>query len=184
MTTPCQPSYSLRSRRLLLLPLLLTLLACSAVQIPYKAYVGAERPATALALVRGDFFYRKDFLNSYVDAVRFQRVDDQVIENSRAWGEVQMMPGARELEVYYSWDMGARIGLAPAMVSYASSREAISRTLRFNVEAGRQYAVKAQPVFNGNPGDIGSLVHVDFWVEDDRGRVVLSREEGRYKPAQ
>ena len=184
MTTPCRLSFASGSRRLLLLPLLLALLACSSVQLPYKAYRGDERPATALALVRGDFFYRKDFLNSYVDAVRVQRVDDHIIENSRAWGEVQMMPGDRELEVYYSWDMGARIGLAPALVSYASSREAISRTLRFNVEAGRQYAVKAEPVFNGNPGDIGSLVHVDFWVEDDRGRVVLSREEGRYKPAQ
>jgi len=175
---------SLALRRLLLLPLLAMLVACTAAQLPYKAYGGNDRPASALALVRGDFFYRKDFLNSYVDAVRFQRVDDHVIENSRAWGEVLLMPGARELEVYYSWDMGARIGLAPALVSYASSREAISRTLRLNVEAGKQYAVKAEPVFNGNPGDIGSLVHVDFWVEDASGRVVLSREEGRYKPAQ
>lgn len=183
MTTPCRPSYSLRSRRLLLLPLLLTLLACTAVQIPYKAYVGAERPATALALVRGDFFYRKDFLNSYVDAVRFQRVDDQVIENSRAWGEVQMMPGARELEVYYSWDMGARIGLAPALVSYAAHRDSVSRTLSLKAEAGRTYSVKAEPVFNGNPSDITALAYVDFWVEDDRGRVVLSKEEGRYRPA-
>ena len=184
MTISCRLFRSRRLRRLLLLPALLALLACSSVQLPYKAYRGDERPATALALVRGDFFYRKDFLNSYVDAVRFQRVDDHVIENSRAWGEVQMMPGDRELEVYYSWDMGARIGLAPAMVSYASSREAISRTLRFKAEAGKRYAVKAEPVFNGNPGDIGSLVHVDFWVEDDTGRVVLSREEGRYKPPQ
>lgn len=170
------------TRRLVLLPLLGLLLACSATQPPYKAYDGAERPATALALVRGDFYYRKDFLNSYVDAVRFQRVDDHVIENSRAFEEVLLAPGTRELEVYYSWDMGARIGLAPALVSYASSREAISRTLRLTLEAGRQYAVKAEPVFDGNPGDIGSLQHVDFWVEDDRGRVILSREEGRYRP--
>lgn len=172
------------AHRLLFLPLLAMLLACTTIHQPYKAYAGAERPAAALALVRGDFFYRKDFLNSYVDAVRFQRVDEHIIENIRAWEEVLLVPGTRELEVYYSWDMGARIGLAPALVSYASSREAISRTLRFNVEAGRQYAVKAEPVFNGNPGDIGSLVHVDFWVEDDRGRIVLSREQGRYKPAQ
>lgn len=171
-------------RRLLLLSLLAILTACSSSQLPYKAYAGAERPGSSLALVRGDFFYRKDFLNSYVDAVRFQRVDDHVVENSRAWNEVLLVPGARELEVYYSWDMGARIGLAPALVSYASSREAVSRTLRLNVEAGKQYAVKAEPVFNGNPGDIGSLVYVDFWVEDGSGRVVVSREEGRYKPAQ
>lgn len=169
--------------RLLLLPLLALLLSCTSAQLPYKAYAGDERPASALALVRGDFFYRKDFLNSYVDAVRFQRVDEHVIENSRAWEEILLVPGTRELEVYYSWDMGARIGLAPALVSYASSREAISRTLRLNVEAGQQYAVKAEPVFNGNPGDISSLEYVDFWVEDASGRVVLSREEGRYRPA-
>lgn len=174
--------FFLATRRLLLLPLLCLLLACSSTQAPYKAYEGAERPATALALVRGDFYYRKDFLNSYVDAVRFQRVDNQLIENSRAFSEVLLAPGTRELEVYYSWDMGARIGLAPALVSYASSRQAISRTLRVTLEAGRQYQVKAEPVFNGNPGDIGSLQHVDFWVEDDRGRVILSREEGRYRP--
>ncbi len=170
------------TRWLLLPPLLALLLGCSASQPPYKAYEGAERPAAALALVRGDFYYRKDFLNSYVDAVRFQRVDNLVIENSRAFEQVLLAPGTREVEVYYSWDMGARIGLAPALVSYASSREAISRTLRLTVEAGRQYAVKAEPVFDGNPGDIGSLQHVDFWVEDDRGRVILSREEGRYRP--
>lgn len=180
MTASCQIA---PLRRLLLWPLLVVLFSCSSSQVPYKGYAGDERPASALALVRGDFFYRKDFLNSYVDAVRFQRVDNHVIENSRAWAEVLLAPGARELEVYYSWDMGARIGLAPALVSYASSREAISRTLHLNVEAGRRYAVKAEPVFNGNPGVIGSLVHVDFWVEDDAGRVVLSREEGRYKPA-
>lgn len=169
-------------RHLLWLTLSGMLLACSGTQPPYKAYEGAERPVTALALVRGDFYLRKDFLNSYVDAVRFQRVDNHIIENSRAFEEVLLVPGTRELEVYYSWDMGARIGLAPALVSYASSREAISRTLRLTLEAGRQYAVKAEPVFDGNPGDIGSLQHVDFWVEDDQGRVILSREQGRYRP--
>ncbi len=157
---------------------------CTSVEMPYKAYAGEPRPASELALVMGDFYYRKDWLNSYVDAVRFFKVDGREIENSRAWEQILLTPGVRELEVYYSWDMGARIGLAPALVSYASNRESISRTLRIQAEAGKTYSVKAEPVFNGDPSDIGSLAHVDFWVEDSEGRVVLSREEGRFRPAQ
>jgi len=158
--------------------------ACAIIDTPYRAYDGAELPLSQLALVKGDFYYRKDWLNSYVDAVRFQRVDDHPIENSRAWDEVVMQPGLRELEVYYSWDMGARIGLAPALASYASSRETVSRTLQFRVEPGKVYSVKAEPVFSGNPGDIASLDYVDFWVEDSEGLVVLSREEGRFQSDQ
>ncbi|MDP1930896.1 MAG: hypothetical protein Q8L60_05520 [Gammaproteobacteria bacterium] len=157
---------------------------CTTVETPYKAYAGEPRPASELALVMGDIYYRQDWLNSYVDAVRFFKVDGQEIENSRAWEQILLSPGMRELEVYYSWDMGARIGLAPALVSYASNRESISRTLRIHAEAGKTYSVKAEPVFNGDPSDIGSLAHVDFWVEDSEGRVVLSKEEGRFRPAQ
>ncbi len=157
--------------------------SCTVIEQPYRAYDGEERPREALATVRGDYYYRRDWLNSYVDAVRFQRVDNHTIENSRAWDEVLMQPGQRELEVYYHWDMGARMGLAPAIASYASSREAVSRVLHFNAQPGTTYFVKAVPVFAGSPGDIGSLQYVDFWIEDSDGRVVLSREEGRYKPA-
>ncbi|MDO9319693.1 MAG: hypothetical protein Q7V56_16055 [Gammaproteobacteria bacterium] len=156
---------------------------CALTMPPYKAYRGEARPATELALVKGDYFYRQDWLNSYADAVRFLSVDGREVENSRAHEEILLSPGQRELEVYYSWDMGARIGLAPALVSYAAHRDSVSRTLSLNAEAGRTYSVKAEPVFNGNPSDITALAYVDFWVEDDRGRVVLSKEEGRYRPA-
>lgn len=170
-------------RKFFLLFGFLLLTQCASIEVPYKAYSGEPRPASELALISGDFYYRKDWLNSYVDAVRFLRVDGRQIENSRAWEQILLTPGERELEVYYSWDMGARIGLAPALVSYASSRETISRTLRLRTEAGKSYSVKAEPVFNGDPSDIGSLSHVDFWIEDGDGRVVLSREEGRFRPA-
>lgn len=163
----------------LLLSLLLS--ACTVIETPYRAYEGEERPLAELALVRGDYYLRKDWLNSYVDAVRFQRVDDRIIENSRAWDEVLLQPGERELEVYYYWDMGARMGLAPALASYASSRETMSRTLRLNVEPGKVYSVKAEPSFSGSPGDITTLDHVDFWVEDSEGHVVLSRTEGAFQ---
>ncbi len=156
---------------------------CTSTALPYNSYRGEVRPATELALVKGDNFYRQDWLNSYADAVRFLSVDGREVENSRAHKEIFLIPGQRELEVYYSWDMGARIGLAPALVSYAAHRDSISRTLRLNAEAGRTYSVKAEPVFNGDPSDITALAYVDFWVEDDRGRVVLSKEEGRYRPA-
>ena len=171
-------------RALLLLFGTMLLTQCASVEVPYKAYAGESRPASELALFSGDFYYRKDWLNSYVDAVRFFKVDGHEIVNSRAWEQILLSPGARELEVYYSWDMGARIGLAPALVSYASNRESISRTLRIEAEAGKTYSVKAEPVFNGDPSDIGSLAHVDFWIEDSDGRVVLSKEEGSFRPTQ
>ncbi|MGH8463214.1 MAG: hypothetical protein ACRER5_03645 [Pseudomonas sp.] len=163
--------------------LILLLASCSSVQVPYKAYRGEARPMAEVARVKGDVFYRQDWLNSYVDAVRFYQVDGRQIENSRAYQEILLLPGMREIDVYYSWDMGARIGLAPALVSYAANRDATSRTLRLQIQAGRTYSVKAEPVFNGPPGDIDSLAYVDFWVEDDTGRIVLSREEGRASPS-
>lgn len=158
------------------------LASCVAIEMPYRAYDGEERPTSELALVRGDYYYRKDWLNSYVDAVRFQRVDKHVIENSRAWDEVLMNPGEREVEVYYYWDMGARMGLAPAIASYASSRETVSRTLKFNAEPGKTYRIKAAPKLSGSPGDITSLDYVDFWVEDSDGHIILSKAEGRFQP--
>lgn len=181
--SPSPRAALVRARLMLVLLLAVILNACSVIDTPYRAYDGGEKPRSQLALVQGDFYYRKDWLNSYVDAVRVQRVDDHYIANSRAWDQVLMQPGMRELEVYYSWDMGARMGLAPALASYASSRESVSRTLQFWADPGKTYSVKAEPVFTGNQGDISSLDHVDFWVEDAEGRVVLSREEGRFQSA-
>lgn len=159
----------------------LMLASCVVIETPYRAYEGEERPQSELALVRGDYYYRKDWLNSYVDAVRFQRVDGHSIENSRAWDEVLMSPGEREVEVYYYWDMGARMGLAPALANYASSRDTVSRTLKFNAEPGKIYRVKAAPKLSGSPGDITSLDYVDFWIEDSEGHIVLSRAQGRFQ---
>lgn len=170
-------------RAVLLVCSLAILSCCTSTEPPYKAYGGESRPSTELALVKGDYFYRQDWLNSYADAVRFLSVDGREVMNSRAHKEILLSPGQRELEVYYSWDMGARVGLAPALVSYAAHRDSVSRKLSLNAEAGRTYSVKAEPVFNGNPSDIMALAYVDFWVEDDRGRIVLSKEEGRYRPA-
>jgi len=171
-----------RARALIGLLMLVMLSACSTYSPPYKAYTGMDRPSTELALVRGDFYFRKDWLNSYIDVVRVQRVDNLRIENSRAGAEVQLLPGMRELEVYYAWDMGARVGLATALVNYASSRESVSRILRFQVEPGKEYAIKAEPIFNGGPGGLASLLEIDFWIEDGDGLVVLSREQGRFQP--
>lgn len=184
-TPICSPQTRGRKvcRTIAIIAAFVVLTSCVVVETPYRAYEGDERPASELALVRGDYFYRKDWLNSYVDAVRFQSVDGHVIENSRAWEEVLVSPGELEVEVYYYWDMGARMGLAPAIANYASSRETVSRTLTFNAERGKVYKVKAAPKLSGSPGDITSLDYVDFWVEDSEGRIVLSRAEGRFQAA-
>lgn len=161
----------------LTLLLVLGLQSCTTVREPLKAYAGDPLPASELALVSGDVFYRKDWLNSYVDAVRFIRVDENEIDNNRAYDELYLEPGSREIEVYYSWGMGARIGLAPAMVNYAASREAISQVLQLEAEAGQHYFVRMRPVFSGQGTDINSLDYVEFWVEDASGRVVSRPEE-------
>lgn len=134
--------------------------ACASVREPFKAYAGDMLPPSEVALVSGDVFYRRDWLNSYVDTVRFLRIDGQTIDNSRAHNEVYLAPGERELEVYYSWDMGTRIGLAPAMVSYAESHELISGVLHLEVRAGERYIVKMKPVFSGEATDIIGRAHV------------------------
>jgi hypothetical protein len=161
---------------LLSVALLSLLQACASVREPFKAYAGDILPESELALVSGDVFYRKDWLNSYVDTVRFLRVDGQEIDNSRAYDEIHLAPGDRELEVYYSWDMGTRIGLAPAMVSYAETHDLISGVLHLEVRAGEKYTVKMKPVFSGQATDIRALNYVDFWVEDATGRIVSRTE--------
>ncbi|MDX1492311.1 MAG: hypothetical protein R3332_13600 [Pseudohongiellaceae bacterium] len=139
---------------------------------PFKAYGGEPRPAQELALVSGDVYYRKDWLSSYADTVRFIRVDGHSINNSRAYDEVYIAPGERELEVYYSWDMGARMGLAPALASYSSSQTLISEVLKLEAKAGAHYTVRMRPVFSGQAKDISSLNHVEFWIENEAGEVV------------
>jgi hypothetical protein len=44
------------------------------------------------------------------------------------------------------------------------------------------YSVKAKPFFTGDDEDITSLSHVDFWIEDQNGIVIVSKEAGRYQP--
>ena len=168
------------TRKTTLLTLLLTLAGCVSTPGPYKAYEGAEMRPAQLALVTGESYVRRDILNVYVDRIRFMSVDGRPIENSERFNEIQLAPGYHDVTVYYSWDMGVQRGLAPALVNYAANRESIRRTLRLHAEAGKTYIVKGDAVFVSERREIVSLSHVDFWIEDDSGRVVVSRDEGRY----
>lgn len=161
--------------------LLLVLWGCSNNGI-YRAYQGEIQNESQLAIVSGAKFLRLDWLNRYVDAVRFLQVDDQTIDNAEAYDSIEIEPGLHDFWVYFSWDLGNERGLAPALVDYAESRPTISRHLSFNVEAGNTYTVQAEAVFNSDREDITELSHVDYWVVDQRGTLVVSREEGRYVP--
>lgn len=167
-----------------LLVLILPLLAaCVAPQSPYKAYVGEERSSAQLALLKGAFYSRRDWLNRYVDTIRFLSVDGQQIENSGRFDEILVTPGAHEITVYFSWDTGSQRGLAPALVDYASTKGTLSRTFTVNVNAGQLYHVRGNPIFvEDKSRDITGLTHVDFWVEDEYGNMVVSKEQGRYIP--
>ncbi len=148
----------------------------------YQVYEGEPRPLPEVAVVDGAQFLRQDWLNRYVDAVRFARVDGVPIENSSLHSRVEVEPGVRDFTVYFSWDMGSARGLTAALIDFATTRETVSRTLRFEVRSGRRYIVRAQPVFGDGREDIITLRHVDFWVEDSEGNEILSREAGRYVP--
>lgn len=150
----------------------------------YKAYLGDPRQDLQLAMVEGASFRRTEYINSYLDTVRFMTVDEIPVSNSNQYEAIQITPGYHELRVYFSWDMGNQRGLAPAMVDYARTRDHISRTLRFNARAGERYIVRAEPTFSAPKHNITTLSHVDFWVVDQAGNEIVSREDGRYISAQ
>ncbi len=148
----------------------------------YQAYSGVRLSDMQVATVEGAQFLRQDWLNRYVDAVRFSQVDDLTIDNSVLYNRLEITPGYHDITVYFYWDMGSARGLAPALVNYAASREPLSRTLHFNARAGERYRVMAEPFFSSDRQDITTLTHVNFWVEDSAGNAIVSRGEGRYDP--
>lgn len=177
---------NVRSLRSLTFPWLLLvglLTGCAHVSDAFKAYEGEPLAPKELATVVGDGYVRRDFLNRFVDRVRFFAVNGRPIENSERFNAIQLTPGVHDITVYFSWDTGSLRGLAPAMVDYAASRPTISRTLNLPAFPGRTYHVRAEPVFGNQRQDITTLEYVDFWVVDDRGRTVVSREAGRYVAA-
>lgn len=165
-----------------LLALLLALLpaACNTVAGAYQAYAGPALQPGELARVEGARFLRTDWINRLTDSIRFMSVDGRPVESPERYSAIDLMPGVHDITVYFSWDMGSQRGLAPALVTYAASRDTINRTLRVNVEAGKTYIVRGDPVFSSPVQDITSLSYVDFWVEDEEGNIVVTREQGAY----
>ncbi len=170
------------ARKTVLISTLLLFLAACAAPAPYKAYFGDPRQDMQLATVQGGSFIRTELLNRYLDTIRFIEVDDIPVTNSDQYRAIQIAPGFHDIRVYFYWDLGSLRGLAPAMVDYSRTRDTISRTLRFNARAGENYTVMATPHFNDARHDITTLTHVDFWVEDEEGHEIVSKEDGRYKP--
>lgn len=168
-------------KKLLFSLLLFSLVACTA-PAPYKAYFGDPRADMQLSTIEGGSFVRTDLLNRYMDTIRFIEVDDFPVINSDQHRSIQTAPGYHDVKVYFYWDLGGQRGLAPAMVDYARARDNISRTLHFNARAGETYKVLANPVFDGDRHDITTLSHVDFWLEDEDGNEIVSKEAGRYNP--
>lgn len=89
---------------------------------PCQAYSGDRLPADAVAILEGSQYPRQDWLNRYIDAVRFAQVDGEAVFNSVGHERIEIKPGAHEIAVYFYWDMGSARGLAPALVSYAAAR--------------------------------------------------------------
>lgn len=160
------------------------LLAGCAGSGTFRAYQGEPRSELSTAVITGQAYLRQDWLNRYVDSVRFQRVDDMPVEESLIYNSVEVAPGFHEIEVFFYWDLGNQRGLTQALVQYAATRASMSRTLRFNARAGERYLVRAQPVFGQGRREITNLSHVNFWVEDEDGNAIVTREQGRYIPGE
>jgi hypothetical protein len=168
--------------KLILISLSLVLMSSCAGLASYKAYEGPVLPSMQLSVVEGDQYMRREWINRYTDAIHFIAVDGNAVENNTEHSSIEITPGFHDLRVYYLWDLGSQRGLGPALVNYSASRDALSRTLRFNARSGERYTVKARLHFNSNSQDITTLSHVDFWMEDQRGNEIVSRADGRYIP--
>ena len=148
----------------------------------FKAYVGEVNSQMQVSVIRGGQLVRNDLMNRYVDVVRFLRVDDMQLNSREQIAAVEVVPGYREIEVYYSWDHGSQRGLGPALVDYAAAQTEVSRVLRFTAQPGEIYTVRAEPTFQGDRQDITTLAAVDFWVEDSEGIAVVPPEKARIQP--
>lgn len=173
---------NISTRKLALISTLLLLLSSCATQAPFKAYLGAPLQDMQLSTVQGRTFVRTELLNRYIDTIRFMEVDGIPVTNSERHSAIQITPGYHDIRVYFSWDIGSLRGMAPAMVDFARTRDHISRTLRFNARAGESYTVLADVHFDDDRHDITTLSHVDFWVVNEDGAEIVSREAGRYNP--
>ena len=81
-------------------------IGCGAVGA-YQTYSGDRLPANAFAILEGSQYLRQDWLNRYIDAVRFAQVDGEAIANSVEHERVEIKPGDYEIAVYFYWDMGS-----------------------------------------------------------------------------
>lgn len=170
-------------KRLLLVAICSAMLSsCVANVQTFKAYIGEVNSQMQTSVIHGGQLVRNDLMNRYVDVVRFLRVDDMELRSSEQIAAVEVVPGYREIEVYYSWDHGSQRGLAPALVDYAAAQTGVSRVLRFTALPGEVYTVHAEPTFLGERQDITTLAAVDFWVEDSVGKAVVPSEQARIQP--
>ena len=82
---------------------------CGAVGT-YQAYSGDRLTANAVAILKGSQYLRQDWLNRYIDAVRFAQADGEAIVNSVEHERAEIKSGAHEFAVYFYWDMGSAPG--------------------------------------------------------------------------
>ena len=165
--------------RFLLALVAATLVSCTSMSSTFTATVGELGGSVQSAMIRGGEMVRTDLMSRYVDMVRFLRVDDHRLASTDKIGAVEVPAGQHEIEVYYSWDHGSQRGLAPALVDYALAQAEVRRVLRFDAQPGETYTVQAEPKFQGERRDITTLSHVEFWVEDQAGTVVVSADSRR-----
>ena len=81
---------------------LLSLVSCSAVG-PYRAYSVDQLSAYSVTTLEGSQYLHQDWVNHYVDVMRFAPVNRKVIVDSAEYEPLKIKSGSHETAVYFCW---------------------------------------------------------------------------------
>ena len=141
---------------------------------PHRACSVDQLSVYSVTTLEGPQHLHQDWVNRYIDVMRFALVDRNVIVDNAEHEPIKIISGSHETAVYFCREMGSARGLAAALVAYAAARESMSRTLRFEPSAGEVFRAMAEPKFSFFRQDVTTLSHVNLWVEDLNGSASVS----------
>ena len=81
---------------------LLSLVGCGAVG-PYRAYSVDQLSAYSVTTLEGSQYLHQDWVNHYVDVMRFAPVDRKVIVDSAEHEPIKIKSVSHETAVYFCW---------------------------------------------------------------------------------
>ena len=128
---------------------------------------------------RGFEYLHQDWVNHYVDVMRFVPVDRKVIVDSAEHEPIKSNRVLTKLPF-----TSARRGQCPwsdsCPASDAAAREPMSRTLRLEALVGEYYRAMAEQKSSSDRQVTTTLSHVNVWVKDSIGSTSVSNAKGTF----